>query len=144
MPRETFTHTATAAAGRDQVWTTLQKPKTWEGIAGVENVSEPVVAADGSLHGFSFESVIGGRTHKGQAKPSSREEQRLIAWDIETSDIAGSVSVKLDDQGTGTKIDVSLTVESRGILSSVFFGVISTTIGDGFPTTVENFAESLG
>jgi carbon monoxide dehydrogenase subunit G len=141
---ETFNHSAIAAAARNEVWAALQKPETWEGIGGVENVHNPIVDADGSLQGFSFESVVGAKVYLGQAQRGRREEGRSMAWNIETSDIAGTVSVKLEDEGAGTRVDVTLEVESKGMLSNVFFPVISSTIGNGFPATVENFATSLG
>ena len=144
MASETFNHSAIAAAARTEVWVTLQKPETWEGIGGVDNVHDPVVDPDGSLQGFSFESAIGGNVYLGQAQPGRREEGRSMAWNIETSDIAGTVTVTLEDESAGTRVDVTLEVESRGMLAAAFFPIISSTIGNGFPATVEAFAEGLG
>ena len=40
-------------------------------------------------------------------------------------------------------MDVSLRMESVGVLSSVFFPVIASAIGEGFPRTVQEFALGL-
>lgn len=144
MPQESFSHSAIADSSRDEVWAALQKPETWEGVAGVENVHDPAIDADGSLRGFSFESIVGGKVYQGRAVPRGRDDGLAMAWDIETSDIAGSVAVTLEDEEPGTRVNVSLEVESKGMLAGVFFPVISSTIGNGFPATVEAFATSLG
>jgi hypothetical protein len=130
-------------APRDRVWSALQRPETWEGVAGVDRVHDPVIDHNGALRGFAFESVVAGKKYLGQAIPSGREEGRVIAWNIETSDVAGVITVSLNDANPGTQVDVSLYVESKGMLSGVFFPLISTTIGNGFPKSVENFAGGL-
>jgi len=144
MASETFNHSAIAITSRSRVWATLQQPGTWEGIGGVDNVHDPVVGADGSLQSFSFESLAGGKTYQGHATLGPREEGQLITWNIETSDIAGTVTVTLEDEGVDTRVGVTLEVESRGMLAAAFFPIISSTIGNGFPATVEDFAAGLG
>jgi len=43
----------------------------------------------------------------------------------------------------GTAITVTLEVRSAGLLSSMFFPVIATAIGNGLPKSVEEFAVGL-
>ena len=95
MPSETFTHRAIAHAPIDEVWAALDKPETWESIGGIDKVVDPEITSDGRLNGFSFDSVVAGTAYRGNAAPAGREEGRLIAWDIENSEISGKIEVTL-------------------------------------------------
>lgn len=143
MPTEKFSHTANAAASRDAVWAALDLPGTWEAIPGVDRVLDSQVDGDGRLQGFSFESVAAGKKYLGKAKASKREEGRTIALDVETSEIVGTITVDLDDAEDGTVVSVALDVSSSGFLSSMFFPVITKTIGSGFPVAVQKFARGF-
>jgi carbon monoxide dehydrogenase subunit G len=143
MPGQSFQHAAVTAAPVSDVWKALDEPNTWEAIPGVDRVIDPVVDADGRLRGFSFESAVGGRKYLGEATPSHREEGRLIAWDIDSSEIKGKVAVEIEPEDVGTKVQVRLDVEGAGMLGSLFFPVIASAIGSGFPATVEEFVAGL-
>ena len=121
----------------------MDDPKSWEAISGVDRVLNPVVDAEGHLQGFSFESVAAGKRYLGRARPAGREPQKMVAWDIETSEMRGRVLVGLSPLEGDTRVHVSLRVESVGMLSSIFFPVIATAIGEGFAETVDEFARSL-
>ena len=66
-----------------------------------------------------------------------------MTWNIETSEINGLLSVEIASSKTGSDLTVTLSVESRGMLSSMFFPVIADNIGSGFPKAVKEFAASL-
>lgn len=140
MPKETFSHTAVTRAKRTAVWKALDEPETWEGIGGVDKVIAPVVDKDGRLRGFSFETAVAGKVYLGKATPKAREESRLMAWNIENSEVRGFTAVRLTDDGDGTRVEVTLEVEGVGMFSSMFFPVIARAIGSGLPETVDAFA----
>ncbi|MGH8914366.1 MAG: SRPBCC family protein [Acidimicrobiia bacterium] len=144
MPSQTFQHAASTPAAIGTVWKMLDEPRTWEAVPGVDRVVDPVVDAWGRLQGFSFDSKVGGKTHRGRADPAGREEQRLMAWDITTSEMKGKVAVGLSPADRGTRVYVRLDVDGVGMLGSLFFPVIATAIGAGFADTVDDFVESLG
>ena len=121
----------------------MDKPETWEEIGGVDRVIDPLIDGDGRLRGFSFETVVAGMTYLGKATPKAREEFRLMAWNIENSEVRGVTAVHLSDDGDGTRVEVTLEVESVGIFSSMFFPVIVRSIGNGLPRAIEEFAESF-
>jgi len=125
------------------VWGALNDPRSWESIPGVDRIVESVMDPDGQLQGFSFESVAAGKKYLGRALPAGRETEKMMAWDIETSEVRGRIIVNLQGSDTGTRVDVSLRMESVGVLSSVFFPVIASAIGEGFPKTVQEFALGL-
>ena len=143
MSGKTFQHAAVTSASISDVWESLDEPATWEAIPGVDRVIDPVVDANGRLRGFSFESDVGGRKYLGEAKPARREEGRLMAWDIDSSEIKGKVAIEIGLENDGTNVQVRLDVEGAGMLGSLFFPVIASAIGSGFAGTVEEFVAGL-
>jgi carbon monoxide dehydrogenase subunit G len=143
VPSRSFHESAIADAMIASVWGALNDPKSWESIPGVDRIVESVVDPDGQLQGFSFESVAAGKRYLGRALPAGRETEKMMAWDIQTSEVRGRIIVNLQGTDTGTRVDVSLRLESVGVLSSVFFPVIASAIGEGFPKTVQEFALGL-
>ena len=125
------------------MWESLDEPHTWEAIPGVDRVIDAAVDPEGCLRGFSFESDVGGRKYVGRATPAGRVEGRLMAWDIDSSEVKGMVSIELGPDVDGTRVQVRLDVEGAGILGSLFFPVIASAIGSGFAGTVEEFVAGL-
>lgn len=140
VPKDSFSHSAVAPAPVDEVWDALDQPETWEAIGGVNRVTEPVIDANGRLRGFSFEVLAAGKMYLGKAVPLNREYRELIAWDVETSEVRGRTTVELNQVESGTRITVTLEIESRGLLSTMFFPVIAGAIGNDLPRSVEEFA----
>ena len=134
----------TVEASRELVWAALDKPETWEAIGGVDRVHDAVIDAEGRLEGFSFEASAAGQTYPGLATPRAREEGRVMAWEIDTSEVEGVTRVELADESGGTRLTVTVEVESRSILSGVFFPIIASAIGKGLPASVEAFAAAFG
>ena len=143
MPGSTFTHSATTSKDAASVWAELDKPATWEGIPGVSRVVDPKVDKEGRLQGFGFETKVGGNVYRGRATPAGREEGRLMAWAIDSSEIEGKITVRLQSNGDGTDVGVELEAEGAGLLGSLIFPVISAAIGNGFGATVEDFVADL-
>lgn len=143
MPSQTFTHTAAAVVPIHEVWASLDRPETWEAIGGVDRVFDPVIDEQGRLRGFSFDTVAAGKRYVGVATPHRREEHRLMSWHIQNSEVRGITTVELRPEESGTKVSVTLEVESRGLISGMFFPVIAGAIGNGLPTAVDEFARGL-
>lgn len=140
VPSKSFKHTAVAAAPIDDVWAALDQPETWESIGGIDRVVDSNIDSNGRLRGFSFDTVVAGVPYRGSATPAGRDEGRLIGWNIENSEIAGTITVTLSDTGSNTEIDVNLTVESKGMLAAMFFSAVSKAVGTGLPGSVDAFA----
>lgn len=143
MPRDSFSHSVTVDVPLGEVWKSLDDPATWEAIGGVDRVIDAVIDSDGQLRGFSFETVVGGMKYLGQATPNAREKPHLMAWNIENSEIRGVTTVELRETAQGTELVVTLSVASKGMLSSMFFPVIAAAISHGLPRSVEEFAATL-
>lgn len=143
MPSQTFTGSATANASPSQVWERLNLGATWEAISGVDRVLDDIHDASGSLVGFKFHSTAVGRQYLGTASPGPREEGRFLVWNIQTSEIKGTVTVSLRPLGEQTGIDVVMHVESVSMMASFAFPMIAAAIAKGFQETVDNFAAGL-
>lgn len=144
MPQETFTHTAIASAPAPEVFATLDEPSTWEEIGGVDRVTDPVIDSNGRLQGFSFEVRTAGKKYVGFATPHERTDGELMSWRVDTTEVRGTTSVALEPVDGGTEITVTLVVESKGLLSAMFFPVIASSIGTGLPRSVDEFAWRFG
>lgn len=121
----------------------MDMPETWNAIAGVDRVHEPSIDQDGRLRGFKFDTVVGGKAYEGTASPHARVEGETMSWNIGNSQIKGVIDVGLSDSPNGTLLSVAIDIEPIGILSSMFFGVISKTIREGLPRTVNEMAGKL-
>ena len=139
VPKDEFSHTATANASPREVFNVLDEPMTWEQIGGVDKVTDAVVDAEGRLQRFGFEVRAAGKTYVGRATPHMRIEDELMAWNVDTTEIKGTTSVALRPAGESTEVTVTLEVESKGLLASMFFPVIASAIGSGLPRSVEEF-----
>ena len=143
VPSARFVHTAIASAPIESVWATLDEPSTWESIEGIDDVVDPLIDPEGRLIGFSFDSNVAGKAYRGIAASAGRDEGRMLAWEIENSEITGLVMVELNASNPGTEITVTLDVSARGLLSSMFFSLVANTIGSGLPRSVDEFADSF-
>lgn len=143
MPSESFSHTAITPATRENVWNALDDPDTWNAIAGVERVHQPVIDKEGRLRGFLFDTVVSGIAYEGRATPHAREEGRLMSWNITNSQITGQIRVELSEASDGTLLTVAVDLASASLLAGMFFGAIAKVVGDGLPETVETLAARL-
>ena len=121
----------------------MDNPETWGSISGIDRVHDPRFEG-GRLVGFSFDTRVAGKAYAGNATPNGRREGQSIGWHIENSEVKGRVRVDLEPAGDDTTITVDLMVESKGMMSTMFFPVIAGTVGNGLPRTVDEFAASFG
>ena len=140
MARESFSHSTVVNAPRARIWGALDDPETWNAVAGVERVHEPIVDAKGRLQGFKFDTIVAGKAYEGIASPHARSEGEALSWDIANSQITGVIKVELEDVTGGTLLEVGVEMEARGMLSRMFFGTISKVVGNGLPNTVNDMA----
>lgn len=140
LPRQQFSHIAIAAAPRETVWASLDRPETWKAISGIDRVFDSTVDGHGRLRGFTFDTEVAGRRYRGTATPSRRVEGSAMGWNVRNSEIQGVIDVALADTGVGTEVSVTLDVENVSFMTGMFFPVIASAIGSGLPSAVEAFA----
>ncbi len=144
MPSATFNHTAETSRPIDEVWARLQVAETWANIGPVESVWDPVHDGD-RLRSYKWKTTVGPTTYNGSAKVTAAEEPTRMELALDAGEVTGSLVTVLSSNGDRvTQIDVTMKVVSRGMLSTLFFPVVSEAVGNGLPAQVERFAESMG
>ena len=143
MPSAAFHHTIKVDAPADQVWDRLQEPDIWRSIGPVQNLWDPVIE-DGVLAGFQWSTDIGGVVYKGTGTATIQDRPDQYQLVLDTSEMAGTITVDLSKGNRGeTIVDVTLELRSKGLLSSMFFPVVSRSIGGGLAGQVEDMATQL-
>lgn len=144
MPSAVFHNTITVDAPPDTVWDRLQEPDIWRSVGPVQNLWDPTVE-DGVLTGFQWSTNIGGVVYNGTGIAVNPERPHRYGLILDTSEMAATISVELAAGNPGgTKVEVAMKLRSKGLLSSMFFPVVSRVIGNGLPGQVEKLAVRLG
>jgi carbon monoxide dehydrogenase subunit G len=144
MPSATYQYTISIDAAPPEVWDGLQEPEIWSTLGPVQKLWDPRVE-DGILEGFQWSTDIGGVVYQGTGTTTVKDRPERFQLVLDTSEMAGTITVDLSDGNPGgTNVTVTVELRSKGILSSVFFPVVSRAIGDGLPEQVEGMAGRLG
>jgi carbon monoxide dehydrogenase subunit G len=144
MPSATFHHTVSVDAPRDAVWDSLQQPDMWRSVGPVQELWDPTVE-DGVLTGFQWSTNVGGMVYNGTGVAIDQERPDHYSLVLDTSEMAGTITVDLTDANPGgTVLDVTVELQSKGLLSSLFFPVVSGAIGAGLGAQIQDMAERLG
>ncbi len=143
MPSARFTHAADTGRRPDEVWERLQAVDTWAGIGPIDEVWDPRHDED-RLRGYRWSATVGPTKYAGTAdvvESSRPSRMRLV---LDAKEMAGELTTDISANGAGmARITVTLQIESRGMLSTLFFPVVSEAVGNGLPRQVEQFAASL-
>lgn len=143
MPTARFTHSADAARPPDVVWARLQAAETWANIGPVDEVWDPV-HENGELRSYRWSATVGPTKYKGTARVVETNPPVRMRLELDAREMAGELEAVVVANGDGaTRITVTLAVESRGMLSTLFFPVVSEAVGNGLPAQVDGFAASL-
>ncbi len=145
MPNARFHHHATASSDIDTAWTILQDPTTWGSLAGVEKITNVARNESGDLASYEFVARAGGRAYPGVAHTTTSRRPNEMTVRIQSREMDGAIAATLSDLPKGrVEIEVMLELETKGLLSSMFFSIISGVVGSGFPEQVEAIASRLG
>ncbi len=143
MPSASFSHTVDASGTPEIVWDRLQEVDSWANIGPIDEVWDPT--HDGhSLQSYRWSATVGPTKYKGSAKVIESSRPRRMRLALDAREMVGELTTDISANGDGaTRITVTLAVESRGMLSTLFFPVVSEAVGNGLPRQVEAFAASL-
>jgi carbon monoxide dehydrogenase subunit G len=143
MPSAIHRHSAPAGQPIDAVWARLQEAGTWAGIGPVEEVWDPVHEG-GRLRSYRWRTTVGPTRYDGTATVVRSEPPHRMELSLDGGEVTGTLTTELSTNGDRhTTITVSLKIVSRGMLSSMFFPVVSDAVRRGLPEQVDRFARSL-
>jgi hypothetical protein len=66
-----------------------------------------------------------------------------MTMEIETTDLKGTLDIRIEHWDSGSRLTVELTVHSKGFRAGLFFPIIATAVGGGLPRNVDAFIASL-
>lgn len=142
MPRLTVSHGAASFLPPSDVWAALQHPRVWEAIPGIDRVVASESDGD-RLVGFEFLATVGGRAHRGRALVDGSHPETSLTLEVETADLRGSVTVRLEPGPDGTRVEVTVDVSPNSLAARLAFPMVSGGIERDFPETVERFVSGL-
>ena len=144
MPRASFTHQVTVSRPADEIWDQLQVAETWSNIGPVEEVWDAEHSDEGHLERYRWSTTVGPRSYRGRANVIASEPGHLMRLDLDATEVVGTLTTRLAENGdSATHLEVTLEIESRGMLSTMFFPIVSETVGRGLPMQVEGFAATF-
>lgn len=121
------------------IWTAMQEAETWVGFGLMDAITDPVVR-DGRLASFHWTATAAGSHHRGTATVGESIPGERMMLALDSSEIAGTITVTLVPEGEGTAMTVTLTARSRSLLAGMFWGVVSDALERGLPRQVDRFA----
>ena len=142
MPRASYAHAAVIAAPAIDVWRRLQDPETWRTIGGIDEIWDPATEDD-NLAGFRWKATAGARRITGTARVTERANPPRMVLALSTSEMTGTLVADLEAGAGATRLDITLSFASRGMVASLFFPLISTVLGEGLVRQVDEFAASF-
>lgn len=126
------------------MWDGLQQADVWSSIGPVQRVWDPIVE-DGVLNGFSWSTDIGGVVYEGTGTATEQRRPDRYQLVLEASEMGGTITVDLSPANPGgTHASVTVEVRSKGLLSGMFFPLVSRAVGGGLEQQVEELAAQLG
>ncbi len=143
MPSATFAHTAPLATDIHASWAKLQSEDTWAGIGPLSSVSNAVHDDDGTLRSFQWAADLGGKRYPGTAHTVEAVAPDRFVLEMDTSEIAGTVTAELVSTGATSAVTVTISMRTKGMLSAMFFPAIKQALASGFPQQVNDLAASF-
>lgn len=143
MPNATFSHEAATSRSPEEVWERLQHADTWAAIGPVEEVWDPVHDENGGLLSYRWSAHVGPTRYRGTAEVVEAEHCRIMRLDLDGGEIAGVLTTSIDGNGDGTRLVVTLSIVSRGTLSTLLFPLVADAVGRGLSEQVQRFVAAL-
>ena len=141
--RQTFTHKAVARTATDQMWRRLQRPEPWGQVSGVTRIDSAAFDEQGDLTGYRFTAPVAGIEQTGTASRSTHIPGRRMVMNLESAQLGGTIGIDLEQSGVETVVTVALTIEPKGIVTTMMFPAISAAVASRFNDIVEEFIISL-
>jgi len=142
MPSDTFSHTVKVGATPESVAAALQVADTWKGIGPIDDVWE--ATHEGSdLTAFRWSAHAAGKSWEGTATRNEDHNPGTMTLDLDSSEIAGALTVSYAPDEGGTALTVDLFVRSKSVLAGMLWGVVADALRKGLPSQIEGFGSQF-
>jgi hypothetical protein len=142
MPSDTFSHTVRIDASLQSVAAALQVAATWKGIGPIDEVWDATHEGE-DLTGFRWSARAAGKSWEGTATRSDDHKPGTMILDLDSSEIAGALTVSYATDEGGTALTVDLFARSKGVLAGMFWGVVADALRRGLPGQIEAFGSQF-
>lgn len=143
MPSAAFSHSVAIAGSPDSVWRRMQEPEVWVGVGPIERVRDAGIGEGGTLESYRWEATIAGRTWEGTAQTTDAEPGELMRVRLDSPEIRADLSARLAPNGDGTRLEIRIEAASKGMLASLFWGLIEQAIRTSLPEQTEEFGRRV-
>lgn len=141
MPPDSFSHTVAVAATPDDLWLALQDADTWEGIGPLDAVWDSSHDTEGTLTGYRWSVTAAGKRWEGTASRTALEPGRSLRLALDSSEITGAIEVSIEAAGS-SRLTVTLEASPKGVLATMFWGIVRDALRSGLETHVDAFAQT--
>jgi len=142
MPPDRFTHSVDVPVDASVVWDALQDAGTWKGIGPIDEVWAATHDPDGTLSGYRWTATAAGQRWEGTARRMALEPGKSLRLALDSAEIVGAIEVSVEPAGS-TRLTVALEASPKGMLATMFWGVVRDALRRGTATQVEEFARRL-
>ena len=142
MPRAQFAHRVVISVPPAAVWAALQEPGTWAHVGPVREVWDAEFEDD-VLIGYRWSAQAGPRAIEGRAVTRQARAPELMVIDLEAGEVRGMITAELEPEAGGTAIAVQISLETAGLLASLFWGPLTAVLESGFPQQVSDLARTI-
>jgi hypothetical protein len=144
MAGSAFTHSVVVDARISDVWDRLQRASTWQDVGPVEKVWDPEHGTGGELLGYRWSTSVAGRPYRGTARTVASHPQETMMLALDGGEVSALLTTTLSSASeTRTSIEVTIELEPKGMMGTLFFPVISAAVGRGLEDHLEAFARRV-
>lgn len=129
----------------DEIWPTLQKLETWEGIGGMRDLRDGRWDDDGELtrFGFSIETPLGDIKDDADVTTSHSDDAASLHAVADSKGIRVDVVLELSAHDGGTRAEFSIDGKSTSFLTKPLVGALRDTLESGIEREGKRLVERL-
>jgi hypothetical protein len=144
MPEASFKHSVVLDEPMSAVWERLQHAATWAAIGPVDRVWDSSHSEGGDLVAFKWRTAVGNRPYEGTARTVLSDRPRRMQLALDSGELSGHLTASLTGAGEDrSTIEVTMDIETRGLMGTLFFSAISAAVATGLRGHLENFAARM-
>jgi len=124
--------------GFDEAWAGLQRMETWRGVAGIDEMSDPVHSAAGDLEAFNFsiDTPVGRVRDQARVTTSRTGQNGQLSIDVDQKGVRVRITVEVAGAGDRTVGNVEVGASATSFLTKP----LAATLGAALSSSIEREA----